>query len=58
MTIAEVKPLVRLLTLKQLREYAAIGLNIEMNGMRQEDWSEFVLKLKSQKKNKHIKEST
>lgn len=58
MTLDQVKPLVRLLTLKQLREYAAIGLNVETNGMRQEDWSEFVLKLKSQQKNKHTKEST
>ena len=52
MTLDQCKPLVRLLTLKQLREYAAIGLNIEMNGMRPEDWSAFVLILKSQKKNK------
>jgi hypothetical protein len=41
MTTAHTKTLVRYLSLKQMRDYAAIGLNIELNGMCPEDAAEF-----------------
>lgn len=47
MTVAHTKTLVRYLTLKQLREFAAIGLNDELNGMCLEDQEVFEARLKN-----------
>lgn len=60
MTVAHTKTLVRYLTLKQMREFAAIGLNVELNGMSLEDQAVFEAKLKSAaaKRNKSHKRDT
>lgn len=50
MTVAHTKTLVRHLTLKQMREFAAIGLNVELNGMCLEDQAVFEAKLKAASK--------